>query len=152
MGQRPDTIGALSKATGVKVTTIRYYESIGLLPEPARSGSGQRVYDASGFERLEFIRHARDLGFSMETIRDLINLQTDPSDDCSVVDQLARQHLDGVQIRIRQLQTLENELKHMIKQCRGGKIDNCSILGSLKNHENCLEDAHERIPVTISPK
>ena len=80
MGQRPDTIGALSKATGVKVTTIRYYESIGLLPEPARSGSGQRVYDASGFERLEFIRHARDLGFSVETIRDLIALQTDPSE------------------------------------------------------------------------
>jgi len=76
---KPMTIGRLSKAAGVKVTTIRYYESIGLMGTPDRSESGQRQYGDDAVQRLSFIRHARDLGFPMEAIRDLIDLQTEPT-------------------------------------------------------------------------
>ena len=87
---KPMTIGRLSKAAGVKVTTIRYYESIELMGEPDRSDSGQRLYGAGSVQRLSFIRHARDLGFSMNAIRELIELQSDPGEDCAVVERIAK--------------------------------------------------------------
>ena len=80
------TIGILSRECGVKVTTIRYYESIGLIREPERTNSRQRIYDDAAVERLNFIRHARDLGFPIEAIRELINLQENPGKDCASVD------------------------------------------------------------------
>ena len=84
------TIGKLSGATAVKVTTIRYYESIGLLDEPQRSASGQRLYAGDSVERLRFIRHARDLGFPVSAVRELISLQVEPGRECVLVDQIAR--------------------------------------------------------------
>ena len=121
MAQKPDTIGALSKRSGVKVTTIRYYESIGLMREPDRSASGQRIYGEDAVERLNFIRHTRELGFPVEAIRELIELQTKPGDDCAVVDAIARRHLAAVRHRLSQLEALEGELKRMIVNCAGGK-------------------------------
>ena len=76
------TIGVLSKEADVKVTTIRYYESIGLMSEPDRSYSGQRIYQKDDVERLNFIRHARELGFSVDAIHELIALQNQPDQDC----------------------------------------------------------------------
>ena len=134
------TIGILSRQSGVKVTTIRYYESIGLIAEPDRSSSGQRIYEDAAVERLNFIRHARDLGFPIETIRALINLQDNPGNDCAVVDKLARHHLADVRLRLSQLESLEAELKRMISACAGGKVSNCEILETLGNHENCLDE------------
>merc|ERR1711974_519229 len=96
------------------VTTIRYYESTDLLPEPDRSESGQRLYDQNAVERLAFIRHARDLGFSVETVRELISLQVEPDRDCAVVDQIARRQLGEVRRRLTQLEALEAELKRMV--------------------------------------
>lgn len=137
------TIGKLSAATGVKVTTIRYYESIDLLEEPARSASGQRLYGEAAVERLGFIRHARDLGFPVAAIRELISLQVDPGRDCDLVDQIARRQLDEVRRRLTQLEALEAELKRMIRACEGGKIGSCSVLAALGQHENCLHEQHD---------
>lgn len=146
------SIGALSKATNVKVTTIRYYESIGLLAEPERTESGRRVYGAETFERLRFIRHARDLGFDIDAIRELTELQSSEEQDCSHVDQIARRHLTDVRNRIGQLRSLETELKRMLQQCRGGKIEQCAILESLADHEHCISDRHDKLDIRLQSK
>lgn len=139
------TIGRLSKAANVKVTTIRYYETIGLMGVPDRSESGQRIYDENGVQRLAFIRHARDLGFSVEDIRELIDLQTNPGKDCKIVDQITRDHLLSVRQRIQQLQSLEAELERMVSDCTGDDIRTCQIMMSLSDHSACLSETHDRI-------
>lgn len=146
------SIGALSKATNVKVTTIRYYEGIGLLAEPERTESGRRVYGKETFERLRFIRHARDLGFDIDAIRELTELQSSEEQDCSHVDQIARRHLTDVRNRIGQLRSLETELKRMLQQCRGGKIEQCAILESLADHEHCISDRHDKLDIRLQSK
>ncbi|WP_306253294.1 helix-turn-helix domain-containing protein [Parvularcula sp. IMCC14364] len=149
MAQKPDTIGALSKRSGVKVTTIRYYESIGLMREPDRSSSGQRIYGEDAVERLNFIRHTRELGFPVEAIRELIQLQTKPGEDCAIVDAIARRHLAAVRHRLSQLEALEGELKRMIVSCAGGEIGSCNVLACLSNHDDCLTDTHEKIDIPL---
>lgn len=139
---KPMTIGGLSKAAGVKVTTIRYYESVGLMGEPERSESGQRRYNDEAVQRLSFIRHARDLGFPTESIRELIDLQALPGEDCGHVDMIARKQLADVRQKLSQLEALEGELKRMVTACEGGKISSCKVLESLGDHSHCL-DAHE---------
>lgn len=141
------TIGRLSKAAGVKVTTIRYYESIDLMGKPERSQSGQRLYDDEAVQRLSFIRHARDLGFPIDSIRELINLQAHPGDDCSQVDIIARRQLTDVRQKLSQLEALEGELKRMISGCEGGKIASCKVMESLSDHGQCL-DAHSAKAMT----
>lgn len=143
------TIGPLSRATDVKVTTIRYYESIGLLSEPDRSASGQRLYDDAAFDRLRFIRHARDLGFGVSEIRELIELQTNSGDDCGRIDEIARRHLTEVRRRLSQLEALEGELKRMLKMCEGGTVGDCAILECLADHENCIADVHETPEIAL---
>nr|WP_070959827.1 helix-turn-helix domain-containing protein [Hyphomonas sp. Mor2] len=142
---KPMTIGRLSKAADVKVTTIRYYESIGLMGTPDRSESGQRLYGEAAVQRLSFIRHARDLGFPMEAIRDLIELQTEPDQNCSAVDSIARQQLADVRKRLNQLEALEAELKRMIASCEGGNVGNCRVMAALNDHGACLSESHDRL-------
>ena len=84
------TIGKLGEAAGVKVPTIRYYEQIGLLPEAERSAGNQRLYGRKAMERLAFIRHARDLGFTLEAIRDLLSLSDRPDQSCAAADAIAK--------------------------------------------------------------
>lgn len=134
------TIGILSRQSGVKVTTIRYYESIGLISEPDRTQSGQRIYEQEAVERLNFIRHARDLGFPIGSIRALMDLQENLGKDCGVVDNIARHHLADVRLKLSQLEALEAELKRMVSACKGGKISDCKILETLGNHENCIDE------------
>ncbi|MBB37186.1 MAG: MerR family transcriptional regulator [Hirschia sp.] len=136
------TIGRLSKEAGVKVTTIRYYESIDLMGEPDRSSSGQRLYGDEAVQRLSFIRHARDLGFPIDSIRELIDLQHKPGEDCAHVDVIARRQLAGVRQKLSQLEALEAELKRMVSACAGGSIATCKVLESLGDHAHCL-DAHD---------
>ena len=90
------TIGKLGEAAGVKVPTIRYYEQIGLLPEPERSAGNQRLYGAKALDRLAFIRHARDLGFPLEAIRDLLSLADRPDQSCAAADIIAKEQLAAV--------------------------------------------------------
>ncbi len=142
---KPMTIGRVSKAAGVKVTTIRYYETIGLMGEPDRSDSGQRLYGDDAVQRLSFIRHGRELGFPVDAIRELIALQSDPGEDCSVVEAIAEDQLQNVRTRLKQLRALERELKRMVTGCDGGKIETCQIMAALNDHGTCLNKAHDRV-------
>ena len=139
------SIGQLSKQAGVKVTTIRYYESIGLLAEPERSQSGRRLYGQKAVQTLSFVRHGRDLGFPMNVIKRLLNLQQDPDQNCESVKNIAREQLEEVQKRLRQLRALEEELQRMIRTCKGGAVSDCKIISTLNDHGECLSDRHERV-------
>ena len=125
-------IGDLSRETGIKVVTIRYFERAGLLPAPARSDSGQRLYGAEAVARLRFVRRARDLGFSHDQIRGLINLPQRRGADCSDVDAIAAQHLADVEQRIADLEELASELRATLAACRGtGTIGACRVMEAL---------------------
>lgn len=136
------TIGKLGKATGVKVPTIRYYEQIGLLPEPERSVGNQRLYGKSVLDRLAFIRHARDLGFPLEAIRDLLSLSDRPDQSCTEADCIAKEQLAAVVARIARLTALKAELERMITQCTQGTIADCRVIESLSDHRHCAGDHH----------
>lgn len=134
------SIGKLSQATGVKVPTIRYYEDIGLLPSPARNAGNQRLYGEAERERLAFIRHSRELGFSLEAIRELLGLADDPERSCAAADNIARRQLAEVKSRISRLTALQSELERMLEQGAHGRIRDCRVIGVLGDHSLC---AHE---------
>lgn len=136
------TIGKLSAAVGVKVPTIRYYEEIGLLPEAERSAGNQRLYSKAAQERLGFIRHARELGFPLEAIRELLSLSDHPDEACGAVDEIAARQLEAVKARIVRLEALKDELERMLAHQGSGKIASCRVIEVLGNHENCLHDSH----------
>ena len=136
------SIGNLARRTGVKVPTIRYYETIGLLPQPDRSAGNQRLYGRPAAERLAFIRHARDLGFPLEAIRDLLSLSDQPDQSCESADAIAQTQLIAVEQRIARLQALKVELERMIEQCRGGRIADCRVIETLGDHALCRADHH----------
>ena len=132
------SIGELSKRTNVKVPTIRYYEEMGLLPEAERTSGNQRRYDKAGLERLSFIRHARDLGFSIEAISSLIELQDHPDRSCEAATDIAVSQLEEVRAKIKRLRTLEKELSRISQGCDGeGVSGDCYVLASLANHSLC---------------
>jgi DNA-binding transcriptional MerR regulator len=106
-------IGELSKQTGVKVPTIRYYEQMGLLDAPERSEGNQRRYAIEGLRRLSFIRHSRDLGFSIDNISELLDLSQHPVTPCHDAHGIAVQHLKDGQAKIAKLRRLERELKRI---------------------------------------
>ena len=128
-------IGDLSRETGIKVVTIRYYEKTGLLPEPLRSESGQRLYTADTIARLRFIRRARDLGFPQNQIREMIDLSQSQGAPCTDVDRIAAARLAEVEARIADLQSLAGELTGIIASCRGtGDIGECRVIEALAYH------------------
>jgi DNA-binding transcriptional MerR regulator len=130
------SIGQLSKRTGVKIPTIRYYEQMGLIDEPERSEGNQRRYTKEGLSRLSFIRHSRDLGFSVEDIRGLLDLSQHPEKPCNDAHSIAVQHLKDVQSRIAKLRRLERELKRITK-CDAGNVAACAVIETLADHELC---------------
>ncbi|KEJ89005.1 MerR family transcriptional regulator [Sulfitobacter donghicola] len=130
------SIGQLSKRTGVKIPTIRYYEQMGLIDEPERSEGNQRRYTKAGLSRLSFIRHSRDLGFSVEDIRGLLELSQHPEKPCSDAHSIAAQHLRDVQGRIAKLRRLERELKRITK-CDAGNVAACAVIETLADHGLC---------------
>lgn len=136
------SIGRLSQETGVKVPTIRYYEQIGLMPAAERSSGNQRLYGAAARRRLSFIRHARDLGFPLEAIRDLLGLTDQPDQPCTAVDAIARAQLTTIRSRIARLQALEDELVRMIGHCAHGRIAECRVIEVLGDHGLCAHDHH----------
>lgn len=138
------SIGALSRKTGTKVQTIRYYEQIGLMHEPGRTAGGQRRYTNADLDRLSFIRHGRQLGFALEAIRELLDLADNPEQPCSGADSIAQRQLVQVRQRIQRLKALEKELKRMIADCDGGQAADCRVLEVLRDHAECLTD-HDSI-------
>ncbi|UWQ32714.1 helix-turn-helix domain-containing protein [Leisingera sp. M527] len=134
------SIGQLSKTTGVKVPTIRYYEEIGLLPQPGRNAGNQRRYGEDGMNALGFIKHARDLGFPLEDIKSLMGLDGNLGDDCAEADRIARSQLANVQDRIRKLEQLAAELERISHLCDGGNGGCCKVLTALGDHSQCSGD------------
>lgn len=124
------TIGKLSKATAVKVETIRYYERIGLLGTPSRTDAGYRTFSERDAARLRFIKRGRELGFSLEEIRTLIELADQPGRSCGEVDRLVLEHLAEVRQRIADLRRLEAELQRLAG-CSQSSVAECRIIEAL---------------------
>jgi DNA-binding transcriptional MerR regulator len=125
------TIGKLAGATGTKVETIRYYEQIGLLPEPERSAANYRTYDESHLRRLSFIRRARDLGFSIDQVRELMGLANLRDQSCMAVDVIANQHRAAITRKITDLTALAGELDALIESCSRNTVADCRIIEAL---------------------
>ncbi len=125
------TIGQLGQATDTKVETIRYYEKIGLLPAPRRTAGNYRSYAAEHLQRLGFIRRARELGFSIEDVRELLKLAAHGERPCEEVDQLVAHHLEATERKIAALNRLRRELRQTLKSCEGGRIAECCVIQAL---------------------
>ena len=113
------SIGDLSRQTGVKVPTIRYYEQVGLSAAPIRTEGKQRRYGAPDVLRPNFIRRSRELGFELDDIRDLLDLSAQPEKPCENADKITARHLAGLDQRISQLNALRGELSRMLANCDG---------------------------------
>jgi DNA-binding transcriptional MerR regulator len=125
------TIGQLGQATGTKIETIRYYEKIGLLPAPRRTAGNYRSYAAEHLQRLGFIRRARELGFSIEDVRELLKLAAHGEQPCEEVDQLVVRHLETTEKKIEALTRLRRELRGTLASCKGGRIAECRVIQAL---------------------
>jgi DNA-binding transcriptional MerR regulator len=136
------SIGRLSLKTGVKVPTIRYYESVGLMPLPPRTQGNRRLYGSEAAARLQFIRHARELGFEIDAIRQLLDLSDQPQRSCAEADAIARRHLSEIKSRITRLKALEREVQRMIRECERGQICDCRVIDVLSHHDHCLHKSH----------
>ena len=131
-------IGGLAERIGVKVETIRYYEQVGLLPPPDRSEGNQRRYTRRHLERLAFIKHARDLGFSVDGIRTLLKLSDNPDMACDEAHRTAAGHLGEVRAKIAKLKSLEAELERIANSCSGGvPVRDCAVIEALADHALC---------------
>jgi len=130
------TIGDLSRRTGVNIETIRYYERLGLMGRISRSESGRRMFDAADLETLLFIRHCREMLFSIENIRSLLPLRT--KGPCSAVREVAAAHLSELRNRLSVLTSLEGKLATAVARCPGDESPQCSILALLNAPERNL--------------
>ena len=124
-------IGRASKASGVSVKMIRHYEDIGLLPNVARTFANYRLYKESDVHTLRFIRRARELGFSMHDIRELVGLWQNRSRSSAAVKKIAGKHVAALQTRIAEMQEMVRTLEHLVRHCHGDHRPECPILEDL---------------------
>jgi MerR family transcriptional regulator, mercuric resistance operon regulatory protein len=124
-------IGALSKHTGTNIETIRYYERVGLLPAPGRTAGGYRLYGTDHLKRLNFIRRARALGFSLAEVRKLLTLSDQRRRPCAEVRVVAAAHLGDVKGKIADLRQMERVLKETVARCDGGSGSHCPMIDAL---------------------
>ena len=130
------TRGLLARHAGIGAETVRYYESIGLLEEPRRTQAGYRLYEEGDLSRLRFIRRAKELGFSLNDIRELIALRLDEGSDCSEVENRAELRLADINERIRDLQRVRRGLEKLIDSCRANPSkQDCPILEVLESED-----------------
>lgn len=130
-GSLRTAIGSLSRRTGTKVETIRYYERVGLLPPPARSASGYRLYGIEHLKRLTFVRRARALGFSIDEVRTLLRLADERKRPCAEVRAVAAAHLDDVRAKIADLKAMERVLRATVARCAKGGGSHCPVIDAL---------------------
>ena len=124
-------IGEAAAATGVTAKMIRYYESIGLMPRVVRTGSNYRVYSDSDIHTLRFIRRARDLGFAIEAIGQLLRLWQSRQRSSAGVKAVAQKHIDGLRARIAEMEAMVRTLQHLAAHCHGDNRPDCPILDDL---------------------
>lgn len=135
-------IGELARKAQVKVPTIRYYEQIGLMAAPPRTEGQQRRYAANDVKRLNFIRHARELGFEVDAIRQLLALADKPDRPCDEVDAIACAHLAEIDSKIERLSALRREVARMIEGCAVGCVSDCRVIEVLGDHGQCESHRH----------
>lgn len=134
------SIGELSRRSGVKIPTIRYYEQMRLLDAPERTAGNQRRYSRRGLERLSFIKHARELGLSIDDISELVSLCEDPERSCADAHDIAARHLSAVRARISKLTKLERELDRIAGLSDTGRVGECGVIQTLADHALCETD------------
>jgi Cu(I)-responsive transcriptional regulator len=143
------TIGKLARETGTKVETIRFYEKTGLLPAPRRTAGNYRAYGPEHLNRLSFIRRSRDLGFSIDQVRALLDLADERDRPCETIDAIAKAHLAEVDRKIADLRALRRELGRMIAQCGCGTVADCRIIEALSPPQTAAE--HEGRLRSVNP-
>ena len=126
------TIGKVAEQTGCHIETIRYYEKEDLLPPPGRSAGGHRLYTSDLIERLVFIRRSRELGFSMQEIRELLSVVDGRQVSCERVKNLADTHLKDIRSKISALRRMETTLRELSNQCSGDDVPECPIIEALQ--------------------
>lgn len=124
-------ISSVSKAAGLPVKTVRYYSDIGLVEAPSRSEAGYRTYDDAALRKLIFIRRSREFGFSIEECRGLLGLYQDQDRTSAEVKRIASKRLEEIELKQRELQSLRDELAHLVKSCRGDHRPDCPIIDYL---------------------
>src|SRR5690349_4736492 len=126
-------IGAASEGSGCTIETIRYYERIGLVPKPPRNASRYRVYAPGDVQRLAFIRRARELGFTLDEVRDLLRLAADVAQPCAAVHDVAAAHLADVRAKIADLRKMARLLAEAVRQCEMGEQPGCPVIDALSS-------------------
>jgi MerR family copper efflux transcriptional regulator len=134
------TIGEVAKRAGVPAKTIRYYESIGLIQPAERTAAGYRVYGEKDLQTLRFIQRARNLGFSVKQVGELLALWRDRQRSSADVKAVASRHLDEIDRRMAELQSMRATLEHLIGRCHGDHRPDCPILADLAG-EDAAEEA-----------
>lgn len=125
-------IGEVAKVAGLKVETVRFYEAEGLVGEAQRNGGNYRLYDQHQAKRLTFIRRARDLGFTLDQVRDLLRLADDPRGSCSEVDVIAEAHIAEIDRKLADLQAMRGELVTQLSCCDRTTIAECQVIQALR--------------------
>jgi MerR family mercuric resistance operon transcriptional regulator len=146
---RRDTypIGELASLSGVRVETIRYFERIGLLTHPQRTAGGHRLFSSADLDRLNFVRRAREMGFSQAEVRVLLSLSASQLVSCGDVKTIAEKHLRKVRQKISDLQELEKSLSSTVAKCTGGKVPKCPVIDAI-----AAEGAKTAATVSADPR
>ena len=130
-------IGVLAKRNGLTVEGIRFYEKTGILPPPARTAGGRRVYSLRELKRLGFVRRARDLGFTLDEVRCLLRLVDEArAHNCAEARELATGHLAGVRAKIADLRRMERVLSAMVTRCAEGRTPECPLIDALFSQDS----------------
>jgi DNA-binding transcriptional MerR regulator len=131
------SVGKLAEAAGVNIQTIRYYERQGLLPKPERTGGGHRVFAQPDLARLQFIQGAKECGFTLKEIKDLLELRDSDGATCTDVRLRAEAKLNETERKLQRLGRLRTHLRKLIRDCPGGDtgVDQCNILSDLESRK-----------------
>ena len=139
-------IGQAAKHSGLSAKMIRYYESIGLLKPAHRSDSGYRLYSDDDLHTLAFIKRSRDLGFSLEEVGKLLTLWQDRQRASGDVKALAREHIEQLNQKIRELTGLRDTLQELVESCQGDHRPDCPILRDLESGKCCSREGPLKQP------
>ena len=144
-------IGEAAKASGVSAKMIRHYESVGLFPEPSRTGSGYRQYGDKEIVTLRFIRHSRDLGFSIEQIRELLGLWQNRKRPSRQVRALAQAHIEELDEKLADLRAMKATLEHLVQCCHGDERPDCPIIDTLASDEPVASSTRHATTTGLRP-